>query len=188
MSSAPHPLAAALIERLQSGTESRVLDFAAGRGRNTDALRAAGFTVVPVDDAAAASTAPLGGIDGTFDAAISTHGLLHGTVATVASHLRAIADRLTARGLLYASFGSTRDARFGRGKRLDDAAFAPSEGDERGVAHAYFDHDRLAKLLSRHFEIESLDERSVDDVAGRWAHRRRPLEGAVHWFAKARKR
>jgi hypothetical protein len=188
MVSAPHPLAAALIERLHSSPTSRVLDFAAGNGRNADALRAAGFTVVPIDDAAAASRLPLSGIDGRFDAAISTHGLLHGTVSIVASNLAAITEGLDSKGLLYATFGSTRDARFGQGQRLDDWSFSPIGGDERGVAHAYFDRERLVALLERHYTLECLEERDVDTLAGEWAHRERRLQGAVHWFAIAQKK
>ncbi len=91
-------------------------------------------------------------------------------------------------GLLYATFGSTRDTRFGQGKRIDDSTFAPTQGDERGVAHAYFDRERLLSILDRYFIVESLSEECVDDVAGTWAHRERPLDGAAHWFAIARKR
>jgi len=176
-------LAAALIERLQSRSGIRILDFATGSGRNTDVLRAAGFTVVPIGDAAAALQAPLAGIRGSFDAAISTHGLLHGTPAIVASLLCAVAESLGSGGLLYATFGSIHDARFGLGERIDDRTFAPTDGDERGVAHAYFDRDDVEALLERHFKVESLQEHGVDRVAGGWAHRDRPLRDAVHWFA-----
>jgi Methyltransferase domain len=188
MSSAPHPLAATLIERLQSRARGSVLDFAAGSGRNTRALRAAGFVVVAIDDVAAASESPFAGVHDRFDAALSTHGLLHGTLASVASRLDAIGGRLVPCGLLYATFGSIDDARFGHGKRFDDATFAPDDGDEAGVAHVYFDRDRLVGLLKPHFEIESLDEHRVDDIVGTWAHAQRPLRGAAHWFVTARKR
>jgi hypothetical protein len=186
--SAPHPLAAALIERLHPSRETRILEFASGSGRNTDALSAAGFEVVAIDEATARSDAPFAGIAGGFEAAISTHGLLHGTVTIVAVRLREIGERLNPGGLLYATFGSTRDARFGAGERIDDSTYAPLAGDERGVAHAYYDRRRLRTLLEESFAIESLDERKVDDVAGRWAHLRRPLHGSVHWFVIARLR
>jgi hypothetical protein len=184
----PHPLAEALIERLQSRPKGRVLDFASGSGRNTQALRRAGLMVTAIADDAAATEKPLAGVTDRFAAAISTHGLLHGTPPIIAARLRSIAERLDAEGLLYATFGSTRDARFGEGRRIDDATFAPTDGDERGVAHAYFDRDRLRALLEPDFEVESLEERCVDEVAGSWAHRERPLSGATHWFAIARKR
>jgi hypothetical protein len=186
--SAPHPLAAALIERLHPRPETRVLDFSSGSARNARALRAAGFSVVAIEDAEAASEAPFAGVAGKFTAAVSSHGLLHGAPGTVGARVAQIAGRLEPGGLLYAAFGSTRDARFGCGERLDVATFAPFDGDERGVAHAYFDRERLHALLGAHFEIESLDECGVDDVAGRWAHVERPLRGAVHWFAVACKR
>lgn len=184
----PHPLAAALIERLHACSGVRVLDFASGSGRNTAALRAAGFSVVTVDDAGAAEVKALQEMSDQFDAVVSTHGLLHGMPGAIASRLQAIAQCLCSSGLLYASFGSTRDARFGEGRRLGDWAFAPLDGDERDVAHTYYDRDRLGAMLAQYFEIESLDETGVDEVAGRWAHATKPLHGAVHWFTIARKR
>jgi hypothetical protein len=186
--SAPHPLAEGLILRLPAGVETRVLDFAAGSGRNSQALRRAGFTVVTVGDAAAASDQPLAGETTLFDAVISTHGLLHGTFTEIDLRLQAIAAHLVDGGMLFATFGSTADARFGHGLRIGDCTFAPLDGDERGVPHVYFDRDGITALLERHFAIESLDTKCVDELAGRWAHPQQPLRGAVHWFASARKR
>jgi hypothetical protein len=188
MVSAPHPLAVRLIERLQTKRESGVLDLATGSGRNAQALRAAGFAVVTVGDRAAESEAPFAGIVQTFAAVISTHGFLHGTPETIAHRLRASVDVLEPGGALYATFGSTSDSRFGEGTRIDASTYAPLKGDERGVAHAFFDEAGVRALLEPFFVIESLDERSADRVAGEWAHRERPLSGAKHWFAIARKR
>jgi hypothetical protein len=184
----PHPLTVLLIERLRGAPGSRVLDFGSGRGRNAVALRRAGLTVVAVDDSIADSAQPLAGITGPFAAAISTHGFLHGRLEAIEARLYAVASRLEEGGVLYATFGSSRDARFGHGRRLDQSTFAPTAGDERGVAHTFLDRDRLATLLAPHFVIESLEERGVDEIAGAWAHRERPLEAAAHWFAIARKR
>jgi len=178
----------ALIERLQDRDGIRVLDFGSGSGRNTTAFRAAGFTVVAVDDAAAAATQPLQDISEWFDAAVSTHGLLHGTYEAIASRVHAIAERLGSGGLLYATFGSSRDARFGEGRKLGDWTFAPLDGDERDVPHTYFDRDRVVAILQLYFEVESLEEVGVDQIAGRWAHSSQPLHGAAHWFVKASKR
>jgi hypothetical protein len=183
MVSAPHPLAVALIERLHSRPGSRILDFAAGSGRNGEALRRAGFTVLSLDDAAAAAEDPLRHFTEPFAAVISTHGLLHGDAEAIEARVRSIARSLETDGLLFATFGSSRDARFGEGERLGDATVAPLEGDERGVPHTYFDRAGLTALLAPLFEIESLDEHGVDDVAGRWAHSHQPLRGAAHWFA-----
>jgi hypothetical protein len=182
---AAHPLARALIARLGSRTDLMVLDFAAGSGRNTRALRAAGLRVASVADSIAESATPLAGLTGRFAAALSTHGLLHGTPPIVSNNVGAIAQRLAPGGLLYATFASSRDARFGKGERIDAWTYAPIDGDERGVAHAYFDRAGLLGLLEPHFTIESLDERSVDDIVGAWAHRASPLRGAMHWFAIA---
>ena len=169
----PHPLALGLIARLRERTGARILEIGSGSGRNTAALRRAGFAVDEYDDRRG----------GSYEGALSTHALLHGTPATIAQQLSAIAALLEPGSPLYASFGSMRDARYGVGRRIEDDVFAPVDGDERGVAHAFFDDRRLAELLEPHFSIEALDEIGVDDIAGRWAHERAPLQGAVHWFA-----
>lgn len=191
---APHPLAVALIERLSAcsvrGKYSTavVLDFGSGSGRNSAALERAGLRAIAVDDATASSTMPFDGVVGRLDAVLSTHGLLHGTTSTIAAHLRTMASLLKPRGLLYATFGSVRDARYGRGERLDDATFAPLDGDETGVPHTFFDRPTLATLLQSHFTIESLEERTVDKTAGAWAHSQTPLANAIHWFLTAARR
>lgn len=185
--SSPHPLAERLIERLQSRRDIRILDFATGIGRNAEALRRAGFSVVALSDEAAAENDPFDPPQEGFGAILSTHGLLHGTAAEVAARVRSIAALVEPGGWLYATFGSTHDARYGRGERLDGSTFAPADGDERGVAHAYFDRSQVCAMLEPLFELVSLEERGVDGVAGAWAHRQ-PLEGAAHWFAVARKR
>jgi SAM-dependent methyltransferase len=184
----PHPLTEQLIDRLGAGSGDRVLDYASGSGRNTAALRDAGVTVVAIDDQRAACPTTLADVDEAFDAVLSTHGLLHGNVPAVATNLHWIADHLKMDGLLYATFGSSRDARFGKGTRIDASTFAPIDGDERGVPHTYFDERQVRSLLAVEFEVESLQERGVDEVVGSWAHRKRALRGAVHWFIVARKR
>ncbi len=183
----PHPLTRQLIDDLSNRPGSRVLDFCTGSGRNAAALRAAGHDVVAVADASAGSSDPLPPALGRFAAAICTHGLLHGTVASIAASLDSIADRLDDAGALYATFGSVRDARFGKGRRFGPATFAPFDGDERGVAHTYFTRAALELLLEPHFVVERIEESGVDAIAGAWAHRQRPLAGAVHWFVVARR-
>jgi hypothetical protein len=183
-----HPLSELLIQRLGDRAGARVLEFASGSGRNVRALQRAGFDVVAIDDAIAASSQPFRGITGTFAGAISTHGLLHGTKLAVAENLESIANLLERSGVLAASFGSTGDARFGKGERIDDSTFAPDEGEERGVAHAYFDRESLRSLLKKRFDIELMQEQTVDEIAGKWAHPERPLQAAVHWFVVACKR
>jgi SAM-dependent methyltransferase len=178
-------LAVGLIEHLRGAPEIRVLEFACGAGRNTRALREAGFDVVAIDDRTAASEAPFAGVRGAFAAAISTHGLLHGTPPIIAGHVSQIARLLAENGMLYATFGSIRDSRFGQGERVDASTFAPAGGDERGVAHGFFSREQLRALLDPYFAIESLEEHDAAEIAGSWAHRQRPLSGAVHWLAVA---
>ncbi len=150
-------------------------------------MRAAGFDVVEISDADADSAEALSPAIGTFAAAVSTHGLLHGTVAAITARISRIGDRLAPDGLLHATFGSVRDARFGTGRRIAAATFAPLDGDERGVAHSYFTRTELESLLQPRYDVEALDQNGVDSVAGSWAHRRRALADAVHWFVIARR-
>ena len=168
----PHPLALELIERLRGRPGARVLEIGAGSGRNTRALAAAGLAVqtLPATDCAGA---------------ISTHALLHGTRESLAAQLAQIARSLERDAPLYATFGSVRDARYGKGRALEPHVFAPLDGDEIGVPHAYFDEARLRALLAPYFTIESIYEAAVDEIAGSWAHPAAPLRNAVHWFVIA---
>lgn len=178
----PHPLAAELIERLRATPHVRVVDLGAGSGRNSAALSAAGYAVQAIsDDHVADFTA-----DGEFDAAVSTHALLHGTPRTIAATVQRLASALKPQAPLYATFGSKADARYGKGTRIDDETFVPDSGDEQGVAHAYFDEHTLRTMLERSFIVESIEEHAVDDVVGTWAHSQRS-QGSVHWFVRTRR-
>ena len=176
-----HPLAMLLSERLAAG--ARVLDIGRGSGRNADGLTEAGFLVVSTRDGD-----PVCADANAFDGAIATHALLHGSHEEIARTLRTIAGALAPRAPFHATFGSTSDLRFGAGTRLDERTYAPASGDESGVPHTFYDESEVRSILHPDFEIESLTERAVDDVAGRWAHAERPLRGARHWFAIARRR
>ncbi|MDQ2679641.1 MAG: class I SAM-dependent methyltransferase [Candidatus Eremiobacteraeota bacterium] len=178
---AAHPLAVALIERLKIGT---VLELGTGSGRNLAALRAAGFAVKSIRSDRFTQIAA---DSSSFDAIISTHGLLHGNLQIVEATLSEIARVLRQDGLLYATFGAKSDSRFGSGIRIDADSFAPQAGDEAGVSHLFLNELQVRALLSA-FTIETLTEASVDDVAGKWAHSQTPLSGSVHWFAVASRR
>lgn len=178
----PHPLAAQLVERLRSLPDARVLDVGSGSGRNSAAIRAAGHEVREIAD----EGVPDLHVEGRFDAAVSTHALLHGTPGSIANVLCTLAQLLERDAPLYATFGSKADARYGKGTRIDDDAYAPDSGDERGVAHAYFDESALRLLLERWFIVESIEQHTVDEVVGTWAHAERP-QGSVHWFVRARR-
>ncbi len=174
----PHPLAVELIERLRERPGVPVLEVGRGSGRNRAALERAGHVVVDFDDEESEPVA----------AAISTHALLHGSAADIAAVLARIAGRLAPGAPFYVTFGSVRDARYRKGDRLETHTFAPHNGDERGVAHTFYDEVRLRKLLERDWFIESLEERDVDIIAGAWAHETMPLERSVHWFARLTRR
>ncbi|HEV3155016.1 MAG TPA: hypothetical protein VGZ02_14505 [Candidatus Baltobacteraceae bacterium] len=175
----PHPLAVSLIERLKSASGARILEIGAGSGRNRKALLAAGFAVD--------SFAEPPEIDELFDAAITTHALLHGTRESVAEAVERIGLALHHGAPFYATFASVRDARYGEGKMIAAHAYAAETGEEAGVAHAYFDEPALRKIVERSFDVESLEERPVDAIVGRWAHSGTP-RGRVHFFLVAHKR
>lgn len=173
----------ALIERLKTQPDARVLEIGTGSGRNTAALEAAGLNVCAIPDERVHGFS----IQGAYDAALSTHGLLHGTLCEIALLVDAIGDALRRGAPLFATFGSTHDARYGKGTQIDARTFSPQDGDEAGVAHAYFDAPSLRAVLAPRFTIETMEERSVDDVVGSWAHAHQ-LRGAVHWVLRATKR
>lgn len=186
----PHPLALRAIERLRERLPGRVrvLDLAAGSGRNTAALERAGFDVLAVDDEAAMRVSAMRSLHGAFAGAVSTHGFLHGTAAEIAERLDALAAHLEPDAVFALTLGSTSDARFGKGTELDPSTYAPDEGDETSIAHAFFTRSQVDALLEPQYEIEWVEERNVDEIAGKWAHRETPLRGAVHWFVIARRR
>lgn len=168
-----------------------MLDLGAGSGRNTAALAAAGYAVRSIDDDRIESflaecTQTRAETLSAFDAALSTHALLHGTPPKIAGALAALAQLLKTDAPLYATFGSKADARYGKGIGAGEDSFAPDSGDEQGVAHAYFGEAGLRALLAPHFTIESAEEVRVDEIVGSWAHAQRP-QGSVHWFVRARR-
>jgi hypothetical protein len=177
-----HPLAISLIARLRAVPAARVLEIGAGTGRNTEALRAAGFQIDALADGA-----PIPAREKYYDGALSTHALLHGTPGTIAASLVAIANALKAEAPLHATFASTLDARFGKGRRISKHVFAAESGDEAGVPHVYFTGEGLRSLLEANYAVESLQETAADDIVGIWAHRE-PLQGIVHWFVRSVKK
>lgn len=179
--SGPHPLALRLLAGLPAG--GTVLEIGGGSGRNSAALRAAGLEVSTIRPEAAELDALAGR---SFDAVLSTHALLHGTPPSIEATARHAAALMKPGAILYATFGSTRDARFGAGRRLSAHTYAPDDGDEAGVAHSYFNADEVRELL-KPLDVLEIVETPVDQIAGKWAHTTAPLSGAVHWFAVAKK-
>ncbi len=177
-----HPLAISLIARLRATPNARVLEIGAGTGRNTEAIRAAGLQVESVADGA-----PMPAREKYYDAALSTHALLHGTPGTVAACLATISTALKPGAPLHATFASTLDARFGKGQRISKHVFAAETGDEAGVPHVYFSRDELRLLLEANYDVEAIQETAADDIVGTWAHRDL-LQGVVHWFVRAIRR
>ncbi len=201
-----HPLAVALADELAGARAPRVLLLGIGSGRNVPPFAAIGATLAVVEDdparareaATAFAALPAFRIArctyagpypfaGGFAAALSTHALLHGRIATIERAVASIAGRVVAGGALYATFGSTRDPRFAAGAPVEAFASAPREGSERGIIHAYFDEPRLRALLNA-FSIEAMDEAPAGETAGAWAHDAREAQALRHWFVRARKR
>jgi hypothetical protein len=164
----PHPLAERLIARYRNdGLTGPVLEIAAGNGRNTRAFIAAGIPIVALHDDDPYTQLPDG--RDTFSAAISTHGYLHGTTAKLRAGMAELRRVLRRGAPLYLTLGSIDDDRFGFGEALDERTFAPGDGPEKGIPHAYFERAAIPELLTG-FTIESLDEVDASTTRGAWAH------------------
>jgi hypothetical protein len=179
---AAHPLASELAacyrERRLAGP---VLEVAAGSGRNTRYFVDAAIPIVSTRDDETYTQLP-GGRD-LYAAALSTHGYLHGEVAKLRLGFAELRRVLRTGAPIALTLGSIRDARFGFGVPIDESTFAPGDGEEAGIPHAYFDRQGVIDVLGPAFEIDSLEERNVDAIVGRWAHDN--PTGMWHWFVRA---
>jgi hypothetical protein len=180
-----HPLAERLIRHTREHPiDGPVIEVGTGSGRNTRALVEAGIEVVSVPDETPYTQLP-GGRD-RYGAALSTHAYLHGTEAKLRAGIAELRRVLRRGAPLFITLGSFKDARYGLGIPFDERSFAPGDGDEAGIPHAYFDRDGVVELLAG-FAIEALEEVDVDAIAGRWAHPTDEISGRVHWFVQARR-
>jgi hypothetical protein len=182
-----HPLAERLIGYAREHPlDGPVIEVGTGSGRNTRALVEARVPTVGVPDSTPYTQLP-GGRD-TYGAALSTHAYLHGAGAKLRAGMAELRRVLRPGAAVFVTLGSFKDARYGLGIPLDERTFAPGEGDEAGVPHAYFDRDGVIELLLG-FTIESMEEVEVDDIVGRWAHSGDDADvaGRVHWFVQARR-
>lgn len=181
---AAHPLTGRLLalarERPFAGP---VIEIGTGSGRNTRALVEAGVPTVGVPDDVLYTQLP--GSREMYGAALSTHAYLHGTAAKVRAGFGELRRVLVAGAPAFVTLGSFRDARYGLGLELDERSFAPGDGDEAGIPHAYFDRDGVDELLHGLFRIDEASEVEVDAIVGRWAHAEDDVAGRVHWFVRA---
>jgi len=205
----PEPSAHVLARDLAARVSAprRILVVGYGSGRNLAPLLDAGLAIDlcegDVTRAAAAAQrygassrvrifTALGSPDATTsivpdcDGALSTHALLHGNAAGLATSIASIHGRLRGGAPFYTTLGSTRDPRFGRGLRIDAATFAPDTGTEAGVPHVFLS-EREVRAMLRDFTIESLDEIDASEHVGAWAHEPEDAATIVHWFLRARR-
>jgi len=179
-----HPLAERLIrDAAEHPLGGPVIEVGTGSGRNTRALVAAAVPTVGVPDDTPYTQLP--GPRSTYGAALSTHAYLHGTTSKLRAGLADLRRVLRPAAPIYITLASISDARYGLGTAFDERSFAPGDGDEAGIPHAYFDRDGVIEALSG-FTIVSLDEVHVDALVGRWAHAGAE-RGRVHWFVVARR-
>jgi SAM-dependent methyltransferase len=179
-------LAERLIRRAREHPlDGPVIEVGTGSGRNTAALVEAGIPNLTVPDSTPYTQLP-GGRD-TFGAALSTHAYLHGTSDKVRLGIAELRRVLRPNAPIYITLGSFKDARYGLGIPFDERSFAPGDGDEVGVPHAYFDRDGVIEMLFG-FEIEEMEEVEVDEIVGRWAHAGDEIAGRVHWFVVAHRK
>lgn len=181
-----HPLAERLIrDAREHALDGPVVEVGTGSGRNTRALVDAGIPVLSVPDSTPYTQLP-GGRD-SYGAALSTHGYLHGASDKLRAGIAELRRVLRPRAPVYLTLGSIKDARYGLGIPFDERTFAPGDGDEAGIPHAYFDRDGVIEILFG-FDVESMEEVEVNEIVGRWAHPNDEIAGRVHWFAIARKK
>lgn len=154
-----------------------------GSGRSTRALVEAGIPVVTVPDENPLTQLP--GARDSYGAALSTHGYLHGTTAKLRAGFAELRRVLLPGAPVFLTLGSIRDARYGLGVPHDERSFAPGDGDEAGVPHAYFDRDGIFEILRGFFVVDEMADVVVDEIVGRWAHTDDDLTGRVHWFVRA---
>jgi len=180
----PHPLAERLVTRYRDAAlNGPVIEVAAGVGRNTRALEAAGIPVVATTDDQPYTQLPGG--RNRYVAALSTHGYLHGSTDKLRVGFGELLRVLQPGSPIFITLGSINDARYGFGLAVDDRTYAPGDGPEKGIPHAYFERGGVNEIL-RGFTVESLEEVAADAVVGQWAHA--PAEtGIRHWFVVARK-
>jgi len=177
-----HPLAADLAARYRErGLTRPIVEIGAGSGRNTRYFIESGIPIVSTRDDESYTQLPGG--RGTYAAALSTHGYLHGTVSKLRLGFAELRRVLRPGAPIAVSLGSIEDARFGLGIPLDETTFAPGDGDEAGIPHSYFDRAGAVELLAPAFTVESLREVNVDGIVGRWAHA--APAGMWHWFVIA---
>jgi hypothetical protein len=176
----PHPLARELAARLlgRPPNRRRTLLIGLGSGRNVPPLAEAGADLAIANGYEELPPA----LGGGFDAALSTHAFLHGTSDAVSSGLARLAGVLAPGAPCYLTLGSNADPRFGRGVRLDAGSWAPSEGPEAGIAHAYFTLEQARAALASFGSAEIAEGRAA---AGAWAHAPEEIGRTVHWFVRA---
>jgi hypothetical protein len=181
-----HPLAERLIALAREHPlDGPVIEVGTGSGRNTRALVDAAIPILSVPDDTPYTQLP--GSRETFGAALSTHAYLHGTSAKLRAGIAELRRVLRPNAPAFITLGSFKDARYGLGIPFDERSFAPGEGAELGIPHAYFDRDGVIELMLG-FTLESMEEVDVDEIAGRWAHADdEEIAGRVHWFVVARR-
>jgi hypothetical protein len=181
-----HPLTERLIALAREHPlDGPVIEVGTGSGRNTRALVDANVPVLSVPDSTPYTQLP--GSRDEYGAALSTHAYLHGTSAKLRAGIAELRRVLRPNAPVFITLGSFKDARYGLGIPFDDRSFAPGEGAELGIPHAYFDRDGVIELLLG-FTIDSMDEVDVDEIVGRWAHTDdEEIAGRVHWFVVARR-
>jgi hypothetical protein len=181
-----HPLAQLLIAHAREHPlDGPVIEVGTGSGRNMRALVDAHVPVLSVPDSTPYTQLPGGREE--YGAGLSTHAYLHGTNAKLRAGIAELRRVLRPNAPAFITLGSFKDARYGLGIPFDDRSFAPGEGAELGIPHAYFDHDGVIELMLG-FTIDSMEEVDVDEIVGRWAHGDDDeIAGRVHWFVIARR-
>ena len=172
-----HPAVVALLPELHQRGARRALDLGCGVGRHALLLAGSGFEVEAFDGSATGldvlrRTAASRGIslglrhgnadalpyaDGAFDFVLSWNVIYHGTLGDAGRRIAEIWRVLKPGGLYQGTMLPTRNANYGRGRRIAPETFVIDGADERGHPHFYCDAAVLVSLFAG-FELLSLTQ------------------------------
>jgi len=184
----PHPSVVSLQREMDNRGFRKILDLGCGAGRHTTYLSGLGFEVVGLDPASSGLEHCYGELvtrelprrlvlagmerlpfhDSSYQCVVSTYVIHHNSILGITLAIGEIERILVPGGLFLATVLGRKDFKYGVGRRVEDGTYVPTEGDERGVVHHFFERDEIMDLLGS-FRIISLagDEAEVDFPGGK---------------------
>ncbi len=175
----------------------RVLDLGFGTGRHTVFLAENGFNVYGIDISKTGKkitekkvreenlknvhlkTADMKDIpfkNSFFDAIISVYVMEHNTLSSLTKTISEIMRVLKPGGVLFATLISTKDPRYGAGKKLEPNTFVniynTTRGDDYDVPHRFSDRKEIEKIFSKFTILKAVEK---------FGYSERRKAKIVHW-------